>query len=72
MPGAVAYCGTAAHTFFPKAPADWPQDLRVIVDASETAVRRGLTNPIGVRHLLGLTSQVRSLACLHAKVFIFI
>lgn len=68
---AVAYCGEAAHRFFPSAPAERPEDLRIIVDASESAVRRGLTNPKGVKHLLGLTNRVRSLAGLHAKVFVF-
>ena len=68
---AVAYCGSAAYKFFPESPASWPADLRIIVDASDSCVRRGLTNPKGLEHLLGLTSQLRSLEGLHAKAFIF-
>ena len=68
---AVGYCGEAAHRFFPEKPSARPEDLRIIVDASEQAVRRGLTNPKGVERLLGLTDEVRSLAGLHAKVFVF-
>lgn len=68
---AVAYCGEAAHMFFPEAAAERPENLRIIVDASDAAVRRGLTNPKGVAHLLGLTPQVRSVEGLHAKVFLF-
>jgi phosphatidylserine/phosphatidylglycerophosphate/cardiolipin synthase-like enzyme len=68
---AVAYCGEAAHRFFPEAPASRPADLRIIVDASETAVARGLTNPAGLARLLDLPAQVRSLRDLHAKAFIF-
>jgi len=68
---AVSYCGEAAYTFFPDTPARRPPDLRIIVDASETTVSRGLTNPRGIGHLLGLTSQIKSLAGLHAKAFIF-
>lgn len=68
---AVAYCGKAAYKFFPESPAERPEDLRVIVDASEAAVRRGLTNPDGLLSLLGLNAEVRSLPGLHAKAFIF-
>jgi len=68
---AVAYCGREAYKFFPELPAERPEDLRVIVDASEPVVRLGLTNAEGVKHLLGLPSQVRTLAALHAKVFVF-
>jgi PLD-like domain len=68
---AVAYCGEAAHRFFPEAPAARPENFRIIVDASEPTVTHGLTNPRGLRHLLGLTRQVRSLKGLHAKVFVF-
>ena len=68
---AVAYCGREAYKFFPETPADRPEDLRIIVDASTPSVGRGLTNPDGVELLLGLTSQIRSLSALHAKVFIF-
>ena len=68
---AVSYCGEAAYTFFPDSPARRPPDLRIVVDASETTVSRGLTNPKGIGHLLGLTSQMKSLAGLHAKAFIF-
>lgn len=68
---AVAFCGKSAHRFFPAAPAKRPHDLRIVVDASKLTVRRGLTNPHGVMRLMGLTSEVRSLPALHAKVFIF-
>jgi hypothetical protein len=68
---AVAYCGREAYKFFPETPADRPEDLRIMVDASKPSVRRGLTNPEGIRHLLGLTGEIRSLTALHAKVFIF-
>lgn len=68
---AVAYCGEAAHTFFPEAAAERPENLRVVIDASDAAVKRGLTNPKGVGHLLGLTAQLRSVEGLHAKVFLF-
>jgi len=68
---AVAYCGADAFLFFPENPASRPQDLRIIVDASESTVSRGLTNPKGLTHLLGLTTQLCSLESLHAKVFIF-
>jgi PLD-like domain len=68
---AVAYCGEAAHRFFPEAPASRPADLRIIVDASETAVARGLTNPAGLARLLDLPARLRSLRDLHAKAFIF-
>jgi hypothetical protein len=68
---AVAYCGQAAHEFFPEDAADLSADLRILVDASSAVVQRGLTNPTGLKRLLGLTPQLRSLACLHAKVFIF-
>jgi hypothetical protein len=67
----VGYCGEAAHRFFPEKPSARPEDLRIVVDASEQAVRRGLTNPKGVERLLGLTDGVRSLAGLHPKVFVF-
>jgi hypothetical protein len=68
---AVAYCGAAAYKFFPESPALLPSDLRIVVDASEGTVKRGLTNPEGLLHLLGLTTQLRSLGGLHAKAFIF-
>jgi phosphatidylserine/phosphatidylglycerophosphate/cardiolipin synthase-like enzyme len=68
---AVAYCGEGVHRFFPEKPSAWPEDLRIIVDASEETVKRGLTNPKGIEHLLGLTDAVRSLHGLHAKVFVF-
>jgi len=68
---AVAYCGEAAHRFFPEDPASRPLDLRIIVDASEAAVARGLTNPTGLARLRDLPSEVRSLGGLHAKAFIF-
>jgi hypothetical protein len=68
---AVAYCGEEAYKFFPEAPAERPEDLRIIVDASETAVRRGLTNPKGIEHLLGFSAKLKTLTALHAKVFIF-
>jgi hypothetical protein len=42
----------------------------VIVDASEEAVRLGLTSPEGLKRLLDFT-QLRTLKSLHAKVFIF-
>lgn len=68
---AVSYCGEEAYTFFPDEPARRPPDLRIVIDASEPTVSRGLTNPSGVAHLLGLTSQIKSLGGLHAKAFIF-
>ena len=68
---AVAYCGAAAHTFFPEVAAERPENLRILIDVSDAAVKRGLTNPKGVVHLLGLTAQVRSVEGLHAKVFLF-
>ena len=68
---AVAYCGEAVHQFFPEKPSARPEDLRIMVDASEQAVRCGLTNPKGLERLLGLTDEVRSLAGLHAKVWVF-
>ena len=68
---AVSYCGEAGYMFFPDAPARRPLDLRIVVDASEPTVSRGLTNPSGVAHLLGLTSQIKTLGGLHAKAFIF-
>jgi phosphatidylserine/phosphatidylglycerophosphate/cardiolipin synthase-like enzyme len=68
---AVAYCGSEAYRFFPESPAARPEGLRLVVDASDDTVRRGLTNPKGLEHLLGLTTQLRTLAALHAKVFIF-
>jgi hypothetical protein len=68
---AVAYCGEAAHQFFPERPEQRPHDLRIIIDACDTAVKWGLTNPKGIERLLGLTHQVRSLAGLHAKVWVF-
>ena len=68
---AVAYCGAKGASFFPEKAVDWPSDLQILVDASPTAVKRGLTNPNGVEKLLGITSQVRTLAGLHATVFIF-
>lgn len=68
---AVSYCGEAAHRFFPEAEADRPEVLRILVDASPAAVARGLTNPKGLTHLLGLTQEVRWLAGLHSKAFIF-
>ena len=34
-------------------------------------MRRGLTNPGGLKHILGLTSELRTLEALHAKVFMF-
>jgi hypothetical protein len=37
---AVAYCGEAAYTFFPEAAADRPEDLRILIDASDAAVKR--------------------------------
>src|SRR5271168_5336166 len=51
---AVAYCGEGAFRFFPEPPASRPADLRIVVDASEAAVSRGLTNPVGLDHLCGL------------------
>jgi hypothetical protein len=68
---AVAYCGGAAHNFFPEDPADRPSDLRILVDGSPRTVKHGLTNPWGLERLLGLTPQLRSLESLHAKVSIF-
>lgn len=68
---AVAYCGNEGYTFFPEKLADRPENLKVIIDASDDAVRRGLTNPEGLKRLLGLTPQLRTLKSLHAKVFIF-
>ncbi len=68
---AVAYCGKEAHLFFPEKPEHRPHDLRIIVDASETAVKWGLTNPKGIERLLGLTDHVNSLPSLHAKVWVF-
>jgi PLD-like domain len=68
---AVAYCGKEAYMFFPDSTNRRPVDLRVIVDASEEVVSRGLTNPAGLSHLLGLTNRVKSLAGLHAKAYIF-
>jgi hypothetical protein len=67
----VAYCGEAAHQFFPERRDQLPHDLRIIVDASDTAVKWGLTNPKGLERLLGLTDQVKSLAGLHAKGWVF-
>src|SRR5215470_12794883 len=68
---AVAYCGREAYTFFPEVSADRPEDLRVLIDASEPAVKLGLTNPEGIEHLLGLNATVKSLPGLHAKVLLF-
>ncbi len=68
---AVAYCGQSAHLFFPERPEQRPPDLRVIIDASEAAVKWGLTNPKGIERLLGLTDQIKSLPGLHAKVWVF-
>lgn len=68
---AVAYCGEAAYTFFPEKPAQRPNDLRILIDASDASIARGLTNPVGIEHLMGLTNKIRSLADLHAKVWIF-
>ena len=68
---AVAYCGEAAHQFFPERPEQRPHDLRIIIDACDAAVKWGLTNPKGIERLLGLTPQVKSLAGLHAKVWVF-
>jgi PLD-like domain len=68
---AVAYCGSKGYNFLPNKPADRPEDLRIVVDASDLAVRWGLTNPKGVKHLIGLPAQVRSCEGLHAKVYIF-
>jgi hypothetical protein len=68
---AVAYCGEKAYCFFPEKPDKRPPELRVVLDAAEPTVSRGLTNPKGILHLVGLPAQVRSLAGLHAKVFIF-
>jgi len=68
---AVAYCGEAVHQFFPEKPSARPEDLRIMVDASEQAVRCGLTNPKGLERLLGLTDELRSLPGLHAKVWVF-
>ena len=31
----MAYSGHQAYKFLPELPADWPEDLRVIIDASE-------------------------------------
>lgn len=67
----VAFCGEAVHLFFPEKPSARPEDLRIMIDASERAVRRGLTNPKGLERLLGLTDEVRSLDGLHAKVWVF-
>jgi hypothetical protein len=68
---AVSYCGKHAYEFFPEALSLRPEDLRIIVDASEGTVAHGLTNPAGLTSLLGLTRQMRSVKGLHAKVFIF-
>src|SRR5688500_12282368 len=68
---AVAYCGASASSFFPVHPIDWPLDLRVLIDAAAATVKRGFTNPHGVEKLLGITSEIRSLPGLHAKVLIF-
>lgn len=68
---AVAFCGEDAYKFFPERPASWPPDLRIVVDASDAAVKRGLTNPKGIERLFGFTRNFRSLEGLHAKVFIF-
>jgi len=68
---AVSYCGSAAHRFFPELEADRPEDLRILVDASPSAVARGLTSPEGLTRLLGLTTHVKWLQGLHAKMFVF-
>lgn len=68
---AVSYCGIGGYRFFPEAAVDRPENLLMVVDASDTAIKRGLTNPNGLLNLLGLTPQLRSLAGLHSKVFIF-
>ena len=57
--------------FFPEKPSARPADLQIIVDPSESAVSHGLTNPNGIKHLLGLTTAIRSLKTLHAKMFVF-
>jgi hypothetical protein len=68
---AVSYCGEAAYRFFPEQPEHRPNDLRILVDASEAAVARGLTNPEGLNCLLGFTDNLKSLPGLHAKVWVF-
>jgi len=68
---AVGYCGEAAYTFFPEKPGDWPQDFRVLVDASVASVQAHLTNPKGLGHLLGMGATIKCLPGLHAKVLTF-
>lgn len=65
---AVSYCGAEGYRFFPE--KGRPADMRFLIDMSRETVARGLTNPQGVAKLLSL-GQVRSLPCLHSKVFLF-
>jgi hypothetical protein len=68
---AVGYCGAEGYTFFPEAAGDWPRDSRALVDASENAVRAGLTNPDGLTRLLGMGAVIKSIKGLHSKVYAF-
>jgi hypothetical protein len=63
---AVAYFGKGAAKLLPL-----PQGSRLVVDASEPAVKSGQTHPKDLKKLYDAGVQVYSREGLHAKVFVF-
>jgi hypothetical protein len=63
---AVAYCGTDARKLLPLKPGSL-----LVVNASEHAVRFGMTNPSELLWFFNRDVQIHSVENLHAKVFVF-
>lgn len=63
---AVAYAGSGASRLLPL-----QRGSRLVVDASEAAVRAGQTNPAELSRFLRRGVRVYSVSNLHAKIFVF-
>lgn len=63
---AVAYLGKNASKYLPLAAGDV-----LVIDASETCIRSGATNPLEIEKYIKKGVELFSYANLHAKVFVF-